>query len=344
VQCDYCRFRTTRLIDRTTRKKKNVASKNAPTGFFDSYHTYDELIAYYQQLQTSFPHLLNMKVIGQSTLGNDMHAITVTASASPQQRFYFQCQIHAREWISGITCAYVLTYFLENYGRDDAVTRILTESELHLVPFVNPDGFKYTWSDDRMWRKNRNPNSGSSCIGTDLNRNYNDHWAGGGSSTNPCSDTYMGTAAASEIEVQITQDYFKSIPPVLGAIDWHSYSQLILRPYGWTQSNSPDEARLKQIGDTMSGSILAVHNQRYTSQKSIQLYVTTGTASDWFYGREAQDHNRGYKAAGYTIELRDTGNFGFQLPPNQITPQGEEIIPAVKYFMLSLIDEPIPIP
>jgi murein tripeptide amidase MpaA len=284
---------------------------------------------------------MKMKAIGKSGQGNDMHAIVITSSPSPQSRFYFQCQIHAREWISGMTCAYVINYLLENNQKDDAVTRILAESELHIIPFVNPDGFKYTWSNDRLWRKNRSPNTGTSCIGTDLNRNYNDHWNGGGSSTNPCSETYMGKAAGSEIEVQVTTNYFQAIPPVVGAIDWHSYSQLVLRPYGWTTGDSPDEARLKQIGDSISATVLGVHGMRYTSQKSIQLYVTTGTASDWFYGKEATEGNQGYRAAGYTIELRDTGNYGFQLPANQIIPQGEEIVPAVKYFMLTLIDEPI---
>jgi len=240
-----------------------------------------------------------------------------------------------------MTCAYIVNYLLENHKRDDAVTRILEESELHLIPFVNPDGFKYTWTSDRMWRKNRSPNTGSTCAGTDLNRNYNDHWNGGGSSANPCSETFMGRAAASEIEVQITSRYFQSIPPVLGAIDWHSYSQLVLRPYGWTSSDTPDEARLKQIGDSFSAAVLGVHGTRFTSQKAIQLYVTSGTARDWFYGKEASDGNRGYRAAGYTIELRDTGNYGFQLPPNQIIPQGQEIVPAVKSFMLTLIDNPI---
>jgi len=288
-----------------------------------------------------YPALVKMKEIGRSGQGNAMHAVVITASEVPQHRFYFQCQIHAREWISGMTCSYVVNYFLENHKIDDSVTRILEESELHLVPFTNPDGFKYTWTNDRMWRKNRNPNSGSSCVGTDLNRNYNDHWNGGGSSANPCSETFMGRAAASEMEVQVTSKYFQSIPPVVGAIDWHSYSQLVLRPYGWTSANSPDEARLKQIGDSISAAILQVHGMRYTSQKSIQLYVTSGTASDWFYGAEATRGNQGYKAAGYTIELRDTGNYGFQLPPSQIIPQGQEIVPAVKYFMLTLIDNPI---
>ena len=61
-----------------------------------------------------------------------------------------------------------------------------------------------------------------------------------------------------------------------------------------------------------------VHGARYTSQKSIGLYPTSGTASDWFYGLEATEANRGYRAAGYTIELRDTGQYGFLLPPQQV--------------------------
>lgn len=313
----------------------------APKDFFSAYHTYDELIAFYKEKLSEYPNLMKMKAIGKSGQGNDMHAIVLTAAKTPQPRFYFQCQIHAREWISGITCAYVLEHLLSKYGKDDAVTRILDEAELHIIPFVNPDGFKYTWSNDRLWRKNRNPNTGSSCVGTDLNRNYNDHWNGGGSSNNPCSETYMGKAAASEIETQVTQNYFMSIPPVIGAIDWHSYSQLVLRPYGWTSADAPDEKRMKEIGDAISANILQVHGMRYTSQKSIQLYVTSGTANDWFYGKQATDGNQGYKAPGYTIELRDTGTYGFQLPPAQIIPQGQEIVPAVKYFLLTLLDSPI---
>ena len=81
--------------------------------------------------------------------------------------------------------------------------------------------YLYTWSNTRLWRKNRSPApAGSTCIGTDLNRNFNDHWGQGGSSTSPCSDTYMGASAGSEPEVQATSDYFRLNLPIYGAIDW----------------------------------------------------------------------------------------------------------------------------
>jgi hypothetical protein len=87
---------------------------------------------------------------------------------------------------------------------------------------------------------------------------------------------------------------------------------------GWTTQDSPDEAQLKELGDQMSADIFEVDGKRYTSQKSIQLYLTTGTASDWFYSDDANSNNQ-YRAAGYTIELRDTGFYGFLLPPDQVT-------------------------
>lgn len=37
-----------------------------------------------------------------------------------------------------------------------------------------------------------------------------------------------------------------------------------------------------------------------------------------FYSADANEDNLGYRAAGFTIELRDTGRYGFLLPPDQV--------------------------
>eukprot|EP00456_Euglypha_rotunda_P022015 TRINITY_DN1871_c0_g1_i9.p1 TRINITY_DN1871_c0_g1~~TRINITY_DN1871_c0_g1_i9.p1 ORF type:complete len:156 (+),score=6.97 TRINITY_DN1871_c0_g1_i9:188-655(+) len=147
----------------------------------------------------------------------------------------------------------------------------------------------------------------------------------------------MGPSVASELETKVTQSYFKSIGPVLYGIDWHSYSQLVLRPYGWTSNNSPDENVLAQQGSNYAAIVRTYYGRTYTSQKSIDLYVTTGTASDWFYGDDATSTNSNRRAAGYTVELRPTGsNPGFQLPPSEITPCAIEnynaIVPMLNYF------------
>ncbi|XP_019851169.1 PREDICTED: carboxypeptidase B-like isoform X2 [Amphimedon queenslandica] len=309
----------------------------------EEYHRYDEIYDWYKELAEQCGERCQFNSsIGGSLEGRVMPAFHVGSPAVG--KIYFQCQIHAREWISGATCMYIADSLTNNPEGLDMISKVLDDVEFIFVPLVNPDGYEYTWTGDRLWRKNRRENSGSACIGVDLNRNYNDHWNEGGSSSNPCSETYHGVSAASEPETQNTQSYFKTNGPIIGAIDWHSYSQLILRPYGWTNQDSPDETQLKEIGDEMSEKIKAVFGETYTSQKSIGLYPTSGTASDWFYGEDATSTNGAYRAAGYTVELRDTGSYGFLLPPEQIIPTGMENLEGVLEFAERLIAAPIPNP
>jgi len=311
--------------------------------WFEEYHTYDEIKGWYQGLAETYPSIVTyIASIGKSFEGRDQPAVVVTGTRGTNKpSIYFQCQIHAREWISGATCNYIVNKLVTSYGTNSTVTSLLDSVVFHIVPFTNPDGYAYTWSNDRLWRKNRNTNNGNLCRGVDINRNYNSKWAQGGSSSSACSDTYHGPSPNSEIETQNTIAYFSSVAPVYLAIDWHSYSQLILRPYGWTSANSPDETLLKRIGDGMRDAIRANSGVVYTSQKSIDLYVTTGTAQDWFYENQDNVDNKGYKAAGYTIELRDTGRYGFELPPAQIIPTGEENYAAVIYAVQQILLSPI---
>mmetsp|Transcript_21794 Transcript_21794/g.56809 ORF Transcript_21794/g.56809 Transcript_21794/m.56809 type:complete len:444 (-) Transcript_21794:155-1486(-) len=322
----------------------SVRTRRQAGSWHASYHRYDEIKEWYTTIADEFPLITKLvPSIGKSGEGRDMPAFHITGtSAITKKKIYFQCQIHAREWISGATCMYIVDHLTSNYGVEDEVTKLLDQVELIVIPFTNPDGYEFTWTGSRLWRKNRSPPpERSTCYGTDLNRNYDDHWGQGGSSTNPCSDTYMGTKANSEPETQHTTDYFTENAPIYGAIDWHSYSQLILRPYGWTSNDAPDEKLLKEVGDAMRDDAEKVHGMRYTSQKSISLYPTTGTANDWFYGTVASRGNKGLRAYGFTVELRDTGRYGFELPADQIIPQGQEMIPAAMKFMSFCIENPL---
>jgi len=209
---------------------------------------------------------------------------------------------------------------------------ILTRARIVFVPVVNPDGLIETWEGDRMWRKNRRDNGGS--YGVDLNRNYDAEWGGGGSSGSPPSDTYRGPSVESEPEVYGLARFFESLGP-LGGIDIHSYSQYILRPYSHTNANAPDETAHRIIGDAMRDVIRSVHNRSYTSGKWFStLYESSGVAQDWFYKQNSY---------GFTIELRPTTSIpGFELPPSEIIPQGEELYPAFLLFMEYCLDNPLP--
>jgi murein tripeptide amidase MpaA len=320
--------------------------------WFDAYHTYNETVTWYNDVATKNPSLVTwVNSIGTTAQGRTQPAIrifdrTTNSSRTPVRRIYFQAQIHAREWISGATVQYIVNQTLVAFQSNDALIRnVLSTTEIVVVPFTNPDGYVFTWSGDRLWRKNRRTNTGSTCIGADNNRNYNDHWGQGGSSTNPCSDTFMGPSVASENENKNTQTYFKELQktaPIIGAIDWHSYSQLVLRPYGWTSANSPDEAVFKTVGDRYRDDIRASTGRVYTSQKSIELYVTTGSASDWFYGTDAFAGNQGYRVYSYTIELRPAGSPpGFELPPAEIVPTGRENWAAIRNWLDYVVKNPI---
>jgi hypothetical protein len=314
------------------------------TDWFSNYRSYAELVTWYQNFATANPSIIRwIPSIGSSFEGRAMPAIVVSNAAANAPSIYMQCLIHAREWISGATCNWVINQLVTDFNNGDATARnILNSVRIHLVLFTNPDGYEFTRSSNRLWRKARDTVPGSTCIGTDLNRNYNDNWGRGGSSTNPCTDTYMGRAPADTAEVRATSAYFREVAPVIGAIDWHAYSQLILRPYGWTNADSPHEVQLRTIGAAMADAIRGNSGLVYQNIKSIQLYVTTGTASDWFYGEDATRTNGGYRAAGYTIELRPTGaNPGFQLPPAQIVPTGRENYEAFKQFATRIIAQPI---
>ncbi|KAI8870046.1 Zn-dependent exopeptidase [Ramicandelaber brevisporus] len=201
-----------------------------------------------------------------------------------------------------------------------------------MVPVMNVDGYEYTWTNSRLWRKNRR-----STYGVDLNRNFPFHWGGSGASTNPSSETYRGASAASEPETQAIVSYFNSLPRRIGGIDLHSYSELILRPYGDTATPSPDEAKFATMGSQMATEIAKSRGTRYRSSvSSTGLYYTSGTADDWMYRKETNGSG-GTGAYGITIELApsesDPNGYGFVLPASQITPVCKEVTPALYTFI-----------
>jgi len=330
------------------------AHLHADPAWWTAYHTYDELRSFYNNLASSNPSLVrHHPAFATTAQGRGLHAITIfdySRGVNPTYKMFFTCGIHAREWIAPATCNYIADTLVETYkrGNDTLINNFTREVELTVAWDINPDGYVYSWqTGGRQWRKNRKTNPGSSCIGVDCNRNFNDHWNGGGSSSDPCSDTFMGQSAASENEVRGVQSLFAEAQrsaPIIGAIDWHSYSQLILRPYGWTNSLCPDETVLSQIGNKMRDDIAGVHGKAYTSQRSYQLYQTSGSASDYYYGTIATNANGNFKIASYTIELRPGSNnstVGFNLPPAEILPTGQENWAAMRNYFNTLRTTPI---
>jgi len=313
----------------TERSNIRKLSEQPLASWFDTYHTLDEIFLFYRNLATTYPTIARyVPSIGKSVEGRDIPAFII-GGPKTTKKIYFEGGQHAREWVGHATVAYIAEQLLLEY----ATKPILVDTiQFVIVPVVNVDGYVFTWNSNRLWRKNRRANTGGS-YGVDLNRNWDDHWGGDGSSSNPSSDTYHGTAPFSEPESKAAAAFYTQNGPYNGAIDYHSYSQLILRPYGWTTAPPPNEATGKLVGDGIRDAIRNAPGVMYTSEASWELYFTAGTAQDWFYAA-------GKAPLSYTIELRDTGTYGFQLPPAQIIPTGVENWAGFKYFATYILEHP----
>lgn len=310
---------------------------------FDSYLPLTDIVTYINALAAARPDLCEVIDIGNTIQGRDIWVLRITGTgADPKPGVFYHGLIHAREWITAPVVLYLAKYLVDNYDTDPCVQALVDQTDFYLAPCVNPDGYEYTWTTYRMWRKNRKLN-GDGTYGIDLNRNFGYQWGalpGGGSSGSPGSDTYRGPSPFSELETQAIRDFVVAHPNINGYMDYHSYSQLLLWPWGYTPSLSPDNATFAAVGDIMQQLIQGVHGAYYEpGPANTTIYQANGVSVDWAYGNEG--------ILAYTIELRDTGAFGFLLPPEQIVPTCEENLPAILYLsrwastgvLLDLLDD-----
>jgi carboxypeptidase A1 len=179
-----------------------------------------------------------------------------------------------------------------------------------------------------MWRKNRQPTSMPWCKGVDPNRNWDQAWATGGSSSNPCSEAYHGPSAFSAPEPKAVADYLLALKAkgqtVASYIDFHAYSQLWMSPFGSTCETLPeDHAVLQKGGDLAVAALRSVNGVRFKAGPVCRIiYQASGGSLDWAYAKGGVKYS-------YAVELRDTGRHGFILPADQIVPSGEETLAAV---------------
>jgi len=284
--------------------------------WFDDYKTNADINAKLDEYVANFPNLVTKVNIGTSHEGRAIYALEITGPGSDKPGVLFNGCQHAREWVSPMTCMWIADQLLSRYATDPDIQQLVDDVRFHIVPMVNPDGYVYTHNDFRLWRKNRRDN-GDGTFGVDLNRNWDIHWNGGDStSTNTSSDIYVGPAPFSEPESQALRDYVLANPGIVAHIDFHSYSQLLLEPWAHTTVPPDNNDEIESLSSAMAGAIQAVHGTFYEAGNAGEiLYAVDGSASDWV-------HDQG--AFGFAVELRDTGFYGFELPPDQIIPTGEE--------------------
>lgn len=285
-----------------------------------AYHTYAEVKAELDAAVAARPDLVRYESIGKTVEGRPIHAVRVGGPASEGKPAFLICGLHhSREWISIEPPMALLQWLIGS----DPTAQAMTESrEIWIVPVVNPDGLEYSQTQYKMWRKNRAKNADGS-VGVDPNRNYGYKWGLPGASPDPGSETYRGPSAFSEPEIQAIRDLGLR-EKFVSVLSFHSYSELVLWPWGFTYDPAPDDDVLAAHGRKM-GELTG-----YTPQQSSDLYPTSGDFDDWFYGELG--------ALAYTFELGTQ----FVPPESEIPAIVAANMKALKYFLAECAD-PFPL-
>jgi carboxypeptidase T len=304
----------------------------------EGYHSAAGLEEELRALAAARPEIALLKEIGRSVESRPILALRLGDRRGGVPKVLFMGCHHAREWIA-VEVPFLLAKELVERADEPQVAGWLKAGEIWVAPMVNPDGHEHSRVAERLWRKNRRRNPDGS-IGVDPNRNYGYMWGILNIPTSshvPSDETYVGPRAFSEPETKAVRDLV-ACERFAGVITYHSYSQLILYPWGYTERPVPDAAdREWMIGlaAEMQALIQGVHGVVYTPQQSSELYPTAGDTTDWTYGS--------YGIPSFTIELRPrtAAEGGFILPGSQIQPTFEENRPAAFRFIEQLLAAPV---
>lgn len=299
--------------------------QNWEYGSMGGFYTLAEVMDELDSMAALYPNLISPRyIISEDTLTHDGRMMYwVRLSDNPQTNedepeVLYTGVHHAREPMSVQQMIFYMWHLLENYDTDPDIQILVDNTEMYFVPIVNPDG--YNWNHvtypmgGGMWRKNRRDN-GAGIFGVDPNRNYGYQWGydNSGSSPIPSDETYRGPSAFSEPEIKNIRDFSNSHEFKI-ALNYHSYSNLLLYPWGWTSDVSPDEDTFHDFA------VLMTEENGYTiGPASTTIYPTNGDSNDWMYGEEDTKE----KIYAYVPEVGNSSD-GFWPSTDRIIPLCQE--------------------
>jgi murein tripeptide amidase MpaA len=310
------------VYDLTARyvEKAAIAPRSAEgfgSGSLSGHYSFSEVVSQLDSMALLYPALVSPKqAIGTTQEGRTLWAVKISdnplTNEPAEPEVLYTALHHAREPGGMMSAIYYMWWLLENYNSNPEATYLVNNRQMWFIPVVNPDG--YVWnqtiapSGGGLWRKNRRVNS-PGIYGVDLNRNYGPYamWnsSNGGSSTTPSDDTYRGTAPFSEPEI-LAMDNFMRAHNFRAALNYHTYSNLLVYPYGYTSAESSDSLIYREWAYAMTA------NNHYTSGTDLQTvnYATRGNSDDYMFGDTTKP-----RTFAMTPEV---GTSGFWAQPGEI--------------------------
>ncbi|XP_013135447.1 PREDICTED: carboxypeptidase B-like [Papilio polytes] len=318
------------------KQRKYAAKRSGKSISWDSYYNSEEINNYIDQLGEEFPDKVTVINAALSYEGRQIKYVRISTSRFEDLRkpvIIIDAGVHAREWVTAPVALYIIHQLVV-----DVVDNNLTERlDWVIIPMANPDGYEYSITTDRMWRKTRSKaHEGSDeCPGVDGNRNFDHYFGTSAASANPCSIIYEGPAPFSEPEIRVIRDVvLQNLDRAAMYISVHSFGNMFLYAWGNNGSLPSNALSLHVAGVRMATAIdemaLEKADRYIVGNAANVLYYTTGTSRDWT------------RAVGipltYTLELPGY-EYGFLVPPTyveQIVTETWDGISAGAHYVLSL--------
>ncbi|XP_044004140.1 carboxypeptidase B-like isoform X1 [Aphidius gifuensis] len=303
-------------FQKLTRRSANFTNERTPFGY---YPRYQEIETYLHELSEKYRNIVTVFSIGNSFEGRPIYVVKIASGGSNKPAVFIDAGIHAREWIAPSTALHAIHELATNKNNSYLYENV----DWYIVPCLNPDGYEYTHTDYRFWRKTRS-NSGSRCPGTDANRNFDYKWMTIGASSSPCEDTYAGPKPFSEPETQALRDFLLANKQAIKVyLTLHSYGNWLLHPWGWTDKLPENEPILRKVGLDAAEALSSKYGTRYTvGSSTVLLYAAAGGSDDWAMAVAGIE-------LSYTIELPGGR---FDPLPNNIAKVGHETFEAFVVF------------
>jgi carboxypeptidase A len=288
---------------------------------WDDYYPLNKMYEWMDKILAKYPNIVTGFTVGTSYEGRVIRGIKISYKPG-NKGVFIESNIHAREWVTSASATWIANELLTS--KDPVIRDVAENVDWYVLPVANPDGFEFTHTSNRMWRKTRMPSS-EFCWGADPNRNFGHLWMTGGASDNPCSDTYAGHKAFSEPETKALADFYLTIEKnIVAYVDFHSFSQLLMYPYGSTQGGRiNNEQEHIEVGKAMQKKLSERFGTKYQFGNIVTtIYVASGGSIDWIKGVPDTPFV-------FVYEMRDTGRYGFILPAKEIIPNAQETIDSL---------------
>ncbi|XP_060660440.1 zinc carboxypeptidase [Drosophila nasuta] len=320
------RVLTYNFQEKIDRNMREVLPEHVDVSKYDWQHFFHLKTIYdwLDHMASKYPEQISVLDMGSSTQGNAIKGLQLGKNPA-NKAIFIESGIHAREWIAPATATYIINELLTS--QDERVQQLAKNYNWIIFPCVNPDGYRYTFEHDRMWRKNRQ--LFGTCRGVDLNRNYPDHWNTTGSSSDPTRYDFAGPSAGSELETQRLMSFIREHvekDQIKTYIALHSYSQMLMFPFGYTKKHVANYDDLQEFGKKAAAAIKAESGRDYVSGNLYEtIYPSSGGSMDWA-------HAEAGIPISYTFELRgppDSQDL-FILPAVEIQPTASEAFTAIR--------------